>query len=159
MSDECCSTETWTWSTDEILPSDTNAGKQFLESVLGQLALHQWVSHDIFSVHLAMEEALVNAIKHGNCSDLNKRVHVSCRMSARKLFVQIRDEGPGFKPSEVPDPTLDENLEVPSGRGIMLMRTFMSRVEYNSLGNCVVMEKVRATDYPSPHLNGNGHSH
>jgi serine/threonine-protein kinase RsbW len=154
MSDECCSTETWTWSTDEILPSDTHAGKRFLDAVLGQLAINHWVSHDIFGVHLAMEEALVNAIKHGNCCDSTKRVHVSCRMSRQKLRVEIRDEGPGFDPGHVPDPTLPENLEVPSGRGIMLMRTFMSRVEYNASGNCVVMEKERAADSPKVQLNG-----
>ena len=154
MSDECWSEETWTWSTDEKLPSDTNAGKQFLDAVLGQLADHQWVSHDIFGVHLAMEEALVNAIKHGNAYDTTKRVHVSCQMSQHKLRVEIRDEGSGFNPSDVPDPTLDENLEIPSGRGIMLMRTFMSRVEYNARGNCVVMEKVRAPENPPAHLNG-----
>jgi serine/threonine-protein kinase RsbW len=154
MSDEYWSEETWTWSTDEILPSDTHAGKRFLEAVLGQLATHQWVSHDIFGVHLAMEEALVNAIRHGNRFDVAKRVHVSCRMSPQRLRVEIRDEGPGFVPEEVPDPTLPENLEVPSGRGIMLMRTYMSRVEYNACGNCVVMEKERAPDAPAPHVNG-----
>ena len=54
-------------------------------------------------------------------------------------------EGDGFDPSEVPDPTLEENLELPSGRGLMLMRTFMGRVEFNDKGNRVLMEKVKGS--------------
>ncbi|MGC3970693.1 MAG: ATP-binding protein [Pirellulales bacterium] len=57
--------------------------------------------------------------------------------------MQVRDEGPGFKLEEVPDCTEDENLEKCSGRGIMLMRNFMSHVEYNDSGNMVTMEKQR----------------
>ncbi|MCL6501030.1 MAG: ATP-binding protein [Pirellulales bacterium] len=136
--------EAWTWSVQQAIPSETGAGKRILEEVLDQLAAQQWGDHDIFGVHLALEEALVNAIRHGNRSDASKRVHVHCKISADRVWVEIRDEGAGFDPRAVPDPTDDENLEVPSGRGIMLMRTFMSRVEYNEQGNCVVMEKHRA---------------
>lgn len=138
------SEEAWAWSVQQTIPSETGAGKRLLEEVLDQLAAQQWGDHDIFGVHLAMEEALVNAIRHGNRSDSSKRVHVHCKISADRVWVEIRDEGPGFNPSSIPDPTDEENLENPSGRGIMLMRTFMSRVEYNERGNCVVMEKLRA---------------
>ncbi len=138
------SEEAWAWSVQQTIPSETGAGKRLLEEVLEQLAAQQWGDHDIFGVHLAMEEALVNAIRHGNRSDSSKRVYVHCKVSADRMWVEIRDEGPGFDPSSIPDPTDDENLENPSGRGIMLMRTFMSRVEYNERGNCVVMEKLRA---------------
>jgi serine/threonine-protein kinase RsbW len=57
--------------------------------------------------------------------------------------VIIEDEGPGFAPTDVPDPTAEENLEKPGGRGIMLMKAFMTRVEYNQKGNRVRLEKVR----------------
>lgn len=133
----------WTWSVEEAIPSETGAGKMVLDHVLEQLAAHAWGDRDIFGVHLALEEALVNAIRHGNRSDSNKRVFVACKMSPCRIWVEIRDEGAGFRPEEVPDPTDTDHLEIPSGRGIMLMRTFMSRVEYNDLGNCVVMEKHR----------------
>ena len=53
------------------------------------------------------------------------------------------DEGQGFNPATVPDCTLDERLEVPSGRGVMLMRTFMTRIEYSAAGNSVLLEKIR----------------
>lgn len=136
----------WTWRTEQFIPSETGAGQRVLEDVLVQLAAQQWSEHEVHGVHLALEEALVNAIRHGNRSDCTKRVHVACKLSASKLWVQIRDEGPGFNPDDVPDCTEPDRLEVPSGRGIMLMRAFMSRVEYNACGNCVVMEKER----PSP---------
>ena len=111
--------------------------------MLERLAEHQWTAHDIFSVRLALEEAIVNAIKHGNRLDANKHVHVLCKVSAELMWAQITDQGPGFDPEEVPDCTDDENLDRPSGRGIMLMRCYMSRVEYNDAGNIVVMEKRR----------------
>ena len=133
----------WTWRTEQFIPSETGAGQRVLEDVLGQLAAQEWGEHELHGVHLALEEALVNAIRHGNRSDKNKRVHVECKLSPSRLWVQIQDEGPGFNPEEVPDPTSPDRLEVPSGRGIMLMRAFMSRVEYNDIGNCVVMEKER----------------
>jgi serine/threonine-protein kinase RsbW len=135
--------ERWTWSTEQTIPSHTGAGKAILDEVLEQLAAHDWMQHDIFGVHMAMEEALVNAIKHGNRHDESKNVHVVCKLSPERLYIDIADEGPGFKPDEVPDCTDDDRLEVPSGRGLMLMRCFMSKVEYHGCGNRVIMEKER----------------
>jgi serine/threonine-protein kinase RsbW len=100
----------------------------------------------VFCVQLAMEEALVNAIKHGNREDATKQVRVHCALSAERIRIEISDEGPGFDPTAVPDPTDDSRLEVPCGRGLLLMRSFMSLVEFNAAGNCVVMEKHRAAD-------------
>jgi serine/threonine-protein kinase RsbW len=101
------------------------------------------VQHDVFGVHLAMEEALVNAIRHGNRLDPGKQVQFACRMTPDLVRIEITDEGDGFDPSSIPDPTDPEHIEAPSGRGLMLMRSFMSRVEYNDVGNRVVMEKER----------------
>ncbi len=66
-----------------------------------------------------------------------------CTSSAKKIRIQITDQGPGFNPEAVPDCTDDDHLDVPNGRGIMLMRNFMSLVEYNDTGNVVTMEKLR----------------
>jgi serine/threonine-protein kinase RsbW len=93
-----------------------------------------------------MEEALVNAIKHGNRMDPNKSVRIACRISHRKIRIEIEDQGSGFQPESVPDPTADENLERPCGRGIMLMRAFMNLIEYNEAGNRVVLEKHRSAE-------------
>jgi len=136
--------ESWTWRTDCLIPSEAGAGKRILDEVLAQLASHEWGQHDIFGVHLAMEEALVNAIKHGNRCDSSKSIHVICELSHERLQVKIRDEGAGFDPDAVPDCTKQDRLEMPCGRGVLLMRSFMSSVEFHDNGNCVVMTKKRA---------------
>jgi serine/threonine-protein kinase RsbW len=138
------SQENWCWTTEKEIPSEAAAGKRVLEEILAQLKERQWVEHDIFGIHLALEEAIVNAIKHGNGDDTSKRVRVACKLSTERFRIEIADEGPGFDPNAVPDPTDEDHLEIPSGRGIMLMRSFMSHVEFNDRGNCVVMEKQRA---------------
>ncbi|MBL9122710.1 MAG: ATP-binding protein [Planctomycetaceae bacterium] len=136
------------WEAEWVIPSELAEGSRVLEEILEQLANHEWGTHDIYSVRLALDEAIVNAIKHGNRHDESKQVRIACKLRPRELWVEIADEGPGFDPTAVPDCTCEENLEVPSGRGLMLMRCFMSRVEYNQRGNSVVMEKQRAEKAP-----------
>ena len=138
------SDQSWNLTRELRIPSEASAGKQFIEELLAQLHDDQWIEHDIFGVHLAVEEAIVNAIKHGNRNDASKEVHVVIKTSPRSIRIEITDQGSGFNLADVPDPTDDENLEAPSGRGIMLMRSFMSFVEYNEKGNRVVMEKHQA---------------
>lgn len=137
------SEERWIWRCDRVIPSDTTAGRRILDEVLEALKARHWAKHDVFGIHLALEEALVNAIMHGNRSDSDKQVRVSCRISPKVVRVEITDEGEGFDPSKVPNPTDPHRLEVPSGRGVMLMKAFMSRVEYNAPGNHVILEKER----------------
>ena len=134
----------WTWSKERHIPSEIGEGQHILSEVLDQLQRHNWVEQDIFCVNLAMEEALVNAIKHGNQQDAEKKVRVVCNLSPDRVRIEISDEGEGFNPEDIPDPTDDEHLDMASGRGILLMRSFMSKVEYNDTGNAVVMEKLRA---------------
>lgn len=140
------SEERWTWRSERVIPSKTGAGGAVLQEVLSQLEQYNWPQRDIFSVHLALEEALVNAIKHGNRHDITKKVHVACSMTPKLLRIEITDEGQGFDPSTLPDPTDEDHIDAPSGRGVMLMRSFMSRVEYNEAGNHVIMEKEPAKD-------------
>jgi len=141
MAQEAC----WIWSADWCIPSRHGAGKAVEDEILDRMRAHEWSEHDVFAVHLSLEEALVNAIKHGNCLCDTKNVSVSCRLAKDRLWICITDEGAGFCPEDVPDPTEEENLERPCGRGIMLMRNFMSQVKYNKQGNCVEMEKHRAS--------------
>jgi serine/threonine-protein kinase RsbW len=133
--------DVWTLSVD--LPSDRGASRRVTDQLLEQLGAHGWSPSDIFAIHLAAEEAIVNGIVHGNRLDPNKKVHVECEVSADVARITITDEGPGFDPAAIPDCTLDERLEAPSGRGVMLMRSFMTRIEYNAKGNGVVLEKRR----------------
>ncbi|MFV0445690.1 MAG: response regulator [Planctomycetaceae bacterium] len=117
-------------------------------------------------VGVAFEEALLNAAYHGNLevsSDLRETDHsayyalarvrsetppycqrtirIDVDVSPEGVSYIIEDQGPGFDPSKLPDPTDPANLERPCGRGLLLMRTFMDEVEYNDKGNCVRMRK------------------
>jgi serine/threonine-protein kinase RsbW len=129
-----------------VIPSDTAAGQPVQDRIVQHLEALKYDDRDVFGVRLAIEEALVNAIKHGNRMDPNKTVRVFCRVNHQKIRIEVEDQGEGFVPSDVPDPTADENLERPCGRGIMLMRAFMTLIEYNAAGNRVVLEKHRSTE-------------
>ena len=84
-------------------------------------------------VNVAVRESVINAIKHGNCNDTRKRVHVEFTPLAsadvpQGVVIRVRDEGPGFDPAAVPDPLAPENLLKGSGRGIFLIRSFMDEM-------------------------------
>ncbi len=132
-----------TWSSEQRIASDTASGSALIAQLLEQMRNVGWEDHDLFAVHLALEEALVNAIKHGNQKDPEKFVTVMFDVDPERVRIEITDEGSGFDPADVPDPTDEDNLELPSGRGLMLMRTYMSSVTFNEYGNQVVMEKER----------------
>jgi len=136
--------ERWIWSFDQMIPSEVGADRRVIDLVVNQLLRHEWLERDIFGIHLALEEAIVNAIRHGNQLDDNKQVYVCCKLSSSRFWIEVRDEGSGFDLEDVPDPTVEENLEVASGRGVLLMQNYMNRVEYNEVGNCVIMEKMRS---------------
>lgn len=135
--------ERWIWRCDRTIPSDTRHARAVLQEVLDQLTVENWDEGDIFSVHMAAEEALVNAVKHGNQSNIEKTIRICCRISSQVIQIDITDEGNGFDPNTIPDPTSPENLCREGGRGVKLMQSFMSRVQYNAQGNEVLLEKVR----------------
>lgn len=99
---------------------------------------------DLFAIHLALEEAFVNAIQHGNHSDPNKKVRVQYSVTPLRFEITITDEGPGFDPQALPDPRNPENLCKCSGRGVLLIRSFMDQVEYNPRGNQIRMVKFKS---------------
>jgi serine/threonine-protein kinase RsbW len=130
-------------ATEVVIPSDPDVARRLQEEIEQALQAVQFAERDIFCIKLALEEALVNAIKHGNQADRNKNVHVRYAVSSDRFDVHIRDEGPGFDPEDVPDPLDVENLERPCGRGLLLMRHYMTDVTFHAPGNCVSMSKVR----------------
>jgi len=136
------------WRRTVRLPSERGSSRLVTDELLEQLGQHGWPPDEIFAIHLAAEEALVNAVVHGNRLDPAKTVHVECEVSADLVRLEVTDEGAGFDPTSVPDCTLEERLEAPSGRGVMLMRSFMSRIAYNAKGNSVVLEKRRGDKPP-----------
>ena len=83
------------------------------------------------NVLLAVTEATTNAIIHANKCDQSKMVTIDVKVNEPKLVVKIKDEGEGFDPADIPDPTEPENLLNESGRGVYLMRVYMDNVEYN----------------------------
>jgi serine/threonine-protein kinase RsbW len=136
----------WSWTSRKELPSRRGAHRTHLEEILQELEQLGWErdGRDYFAIEMALEESLTNAIRHGNKEDGSKLVLVECKASPNRFWLRVTDEGNGFKPQAVPDCTADENLECPGGRGLALIRAYMTRVEYNKCGNCVTMEKTRA---------------
>ena len=134
----------WTTTWVEEIPSDPIHGVNIIRQMLEELENQLWPEKDRFGIHMALEEAIMNAIKHGNCCDGTKCVTIDARLSATKFYINVKDEGPGFDPHAVPDPTLDENLTKPSGRGLMLMRIYMNEVQYSENGTRVELLKIRS---------------
>jgi serine/threonine-protein kinase RsbW len=124
------------------IASDPVEARRVQEEIERLLHNYQFCDHDIFGIKLAVEEALVNAIKHGNQMDQSKKVHIAYQVLPDRFDVHITDEGRGFDPCDVPDPTTAENLERPCGRGLMLMRYYMNQVTFSAAGNSVRMSKL-----------------
>jgi len=127
-----------------VIPSDFESARRVEGFLLGAIARHHYSEVSSFAVRLAVEEAVTNAIKHGNRLDPAKTITIDLDVDGRQVAISVTDQGGGFDPSGVPDPTTDENIEKPSGRGIMLMRAYMDRVEYSPVGNQVRMLKRKA---------------
>jgi serine/threonine-protein kinase RsbW len=125
------------------LPTNLRIIRPTEREVLAHLVEHGYDDDRRFAVRLALEEALVNAMKHGNRLDPGRSVRLAYRVTDECVEIRVADEGNGFTVAGVPDPTRDENLQRPCGRGIMLMRSYMDAVEYSPAGNEVRMVKYR----------------
>ena len=123
------------------IPSEQLFARQVEQSLLAELRKYNYPDDCLFAVRLALEEALSNAIKHGNRFDPDKEVTVRFSVGREQVKLVITDQGQGFDPVGVPDPTTDAHLEDPNGRGIMLIRAYMDEVSYNQKGNEVRMVK------------------
>jgi serine/threonine-protein kinase RsbW len=100
-----------------------------------------------FGLDMAVREAVTNAVLHGNRQDESKQVEVTFEEAGGVLAVSVRDQGTGFDPASIPDPTDEQNLLKASGRGILFMRTFMDTVEWGPHpggGTVVRMTKKKA---------------
>ena len=138
------STTEWEWSHECSFPSSEEAAHTLIDIVIGELQRSEWSSKEQFAINLALEEALINAVQHGNNSDPSKNVHFSCCLTNSLAQFRIEDEGEGFDPNAVPDPTDEEHIEIASGRGVLLIKGFVSRVWWNDKGNVLEFEKDRA---------------
>jgi serine/threonine-protein kinase RsbW len=123
------------------LPSDLalmNGVLEYLQERVAKLGLIRPERSNLF---VALDEAFVNAVKHGNKNDLTKLVKITAELSPKEAAFTVEDEGQGFDVREIPNPCDPENLFRASGRGVLLIYNIMDEVEYNAQGNRVKMIK------------------
>jgi len=130
-----------------VVESKPSAIVSVFEQIRSKLIDNNFGKDDIFAIHLTLEEAFLNAVKHGNKMDPTKKITVEYSVDADKVEISIKDQGPGFKPDAVEDPRFGENLFKPGGRGLLLMNSYMDMVKYNPEGNCVYMIRYKEKPY------------
>ena len=123
------------------LPSDLslmNGVLEYLQERVAKLGLIQPERSNLF---IALDEAFVNAVKHGNKNDPTKLLKITAELSPKEAAFTVEDEGQGFDVHQIPDPCDPANLFRTSGRGVLLIYNIMDEVEYNAQGNRVKMIK------------------
>jgi serine/threonine-protein kinase RsbW len=131
------------FSSSVVVKSTPSAIFEVWKWIQSRLEKNNFSQNDIFAVHLAVEEAFTNAVKHGNREDPAKKVKIDYLVNLDKIEVTVIDEGKGFDPEDVPDPRYGENLYKTEGRGLLLMRSYMDVVEFNKQGNRVFMVRYK----------------
>lgn len=138
----------WIWSFDQHIASDPDLCSSIVADLIAALQEHQWGEEDQFGIRMAIEESVMNAIRHGNKCDAAKPVHIVMRFSESKFYAKVTDQGGGFDPDCIADPTCEDNVAKPCGRGVMLMKNFVDSVKYNDAGNEVEMMKEKTGSLP-----------
>lgn len=122
------------------LPSDIRAIEEAVEYVVHHCSGCESHARKLrLNFRVGLTEALSNAMLYGNAADPDKRVRVEVVLSATAITARVIDQGAGFDPRAVPDPTTPENICRSGGRGLFLMRELMDEVHYNDRGNCVTL--------------------
>jgi serine/threonine-protein kinase RsbW len=130
------------------LPSDLTLIDPAISYLAGRLRDHGYEGSRLtLNFRVGVSEAVANAMIYGNDRDPVKRVRVEVDLGPERVAVVVRDEGSGFDPSGVADPTLPENIEEPGGRGIFLIRELMDEVDYDGCGNCVRLVLYRSEPF------------
>jgi serine/threonine-protein kinase RsbW len=132
-----------------VVESNTSAVVMVCKQILSKLEENNFGKDDIFAVHLTLEEAFLNAVKHGNKMDPSKKVRIDYSVSPDKIEISVTDQGPGFKPEAIDDPRFGENLFKPGGRGLLLMNSYMDTIKYNDKGNSVYMVRFKEKPFLS----------
>ncbi|MEP6921947.1 MAG: ATP-binding protein [bacterium] len=123
------------------LPSDLSLMNGVLQYLLERVAKLGLIKPERSNLFIALDEAFVNAVKHGNKNDTSKLVRITAELSPREASFTVEDEGEGFNVQDIPDPCDPANLFKSSGRGVLLIYNIMDEVEYNAQGNRVKMVK------------------
>jgi len=135
-------------SANIVIENQYDAAVKVLDSILSEVTRCGFNDQACFGIRLALDEAMANAIRHGNANDPDKQIEIHYSVNIKETRISITDQGNGFVPEELPDPTAAENLDKPSGRGVMLMQAYMTEVEYNETGNQVTLVKRRNCQLP-----------
>lgn len=133
-----------------VIPSNFIEAREPQKRIIDAVKSCGFNGDDIFGIKLALEEALINAIKHGNKFDKKKKVKLDASITPKRVAIDIEDEGPGFNRCRVPDPTADENLTKSSGRGILLMEAYMDSITFSKNGRRVHLLKTKGKDHDEP---------
>jgi len=141
-----CSQPEDTNSESRTVKGSREAFDEIQDNVLARMIDFQYTETDLFSVRVAIEEALANALLHGHQGDKSLEIEVSWKVDGTSVEISVKDQGRGYDPNMVPDPTADENLTLPSGRGVAMMRSFMDEVLINERGNKVTMVRHALRD-------------
>ena len=121
----------WVDITIHSTSADLTAVQEKMNELMGQAGWDPVADEKHFNaVWQALEEVLVNAAKHGNDMVSEQLIYISHHINSETINISVKDSGPGFNPDKVADPTTDENLERPSGRGLLLINHFATDVEY-----------------------------
>lgn len=126
---------------DKNIPADLKKINPLLKSVASKVLALTQSQDESFHIKLVLEEALTNAIRHGNQLDPRLKIRVRIKLSSKKAFLDICDQGKGFDYRKLPDPTSKSRLYQPSGRGLYLMRKLMDKVTFYQRGRGVRMER------------------
>jgi serine/threonine-protein kinase RsbW len=129
------------------LPSDLALMNGVLEYLQERVAKLGLIKPERSNLFIALDEAFVNAVKHGNKNDPTKLVRITAELTAQEASFTVEDEGEGFNIAQIPDPCDPANLFRTSGRGVLLIYNIMDEVEYNEQGNRVKM--VKRPDVPA----------
>jgi len=134
------------------VPSDPTAIDRAVDYVLAQCAHCGLDARQLrLNLRVGLSEALANAMRYGNGNDPSKRVRLEARLSLLQIEVRVTDQGEGFNPAHVPDPTAPDNLQRPCGRGLFLMQKLLDEVRYNDRGNSVTLVlRARNASYGAP---------
>lgn len=125
------------------IESTTCAAEKVSRRILSDLKKGDFPREDIFAVHLSLEEALSNALRHGNRMDVSKHIDVNYTVAEDRVEINVRDEGNGFNPDQVPDPRCGDNVYKIGGRGLFLIKAYMDSVEFSNNGKCLRMVRLR----------------
>lgn len=113
---------------------------RIVENTVDEITAELGISYNNYGkILITMLEAVNNAIIHGNKSSAKKYVDITIEFNKQKLKIKVKDEGNGFSPEKVPDPTIPENIEEVNGRGVFIMSRLADEIKYSKKGNTVTM--------------------